>query len=255
MKQDRAAKGGNPYYDFPQKIARLGSLLSALQFLHSAKVVIGDLQWNNILTTGTEPYNSATSAEVYFVDCDSFIIDGRAPLTNMDPMSWRPPYPTSGFSAITDMYKFALMVIRCLSEQTNQDTVDYSLYKHLLPSSDFAKLHSLLTSPDPGLTSGDLGALARAWQASVSATAACTDEPIARRGSHGPLQCAEPTWLDCLRARHRRMAHRHQHRNPRRRGNRRIQALRPPRGGQRHAPTLLTHQRVRHIRGGWSRPR
>ena len=167
VKQDRAAKGGYPYYDFPQKIARLGSLLSALQFLHSAKVVIGDLQWNNILTTGTEPYNAATSAEVYFVDCDSFIIDARAPLTNMDPMSWRPPYPTSGFSAITDMYKFALMVIRCLSEQTNKDTVDYSLYKHLLPSSDFAKLHSLLTSPDPGLTSGNLGALARAWQTSV----------------------------------------------------------------------------------------
>jgi len=130
VREDRSTRGGYPYYDFPQKIARLGSLLSALRFLHSIDVVIGDLQWNNVLTTDTNP-----------TDC---------------------------FSATTDMFKFSLMVIRCLSEQTNQESIDYGMYKHLLPSSDFEKLHQLLTKPEPGLTSGDLGALARAWQASVN---------------------------------------------------------------------------------------
>lgn len=164
--KERAEKGGYEYFDFPQKIARLGHVLAALQFLHSIGIVVGDLQFNNLLTTGVHTAGG-TRTDVYFLDCDSFIVDGRAGLTNMDPISWRPRYHTQGFSRTTDLFKFALMVIRSLSEQTNQDSISFAQYSHLLPSDDFAILHELLTSPTPSFGANDLGAMARAWQLSV----------------------------------------------------------------------------------------
>jgi hypothetical protein len=168
VRQDDAQKRGYPYFDFPHKIARLGHLLSELEFLHSKGIVIGDLQPNNILTTAPQPDNTGNlSTENYLVDCDSFIVEGRPAFPPMDPMSTRPPYNYDGFSATTDLYKFALLVIRCLSEHLAADAIHFDKYTRILPRADFLKLEKLLTSPAPGLTSAGLGNLARAWQSSV----------------------------------------------------------------------------------------
>jgi hypothetical protein len=169
VRKEPAERRGYPYYDFPHKIARLGHLLSELQFLHSHDIVIGDLQNNNILTTSPEAdATGMVTAENYLLDCDSFLVNGHSALPPMDPFNARPPYPVDGHSATTDLFKFALLVIRCLSEYLGAEKLEYELFSHILPSVDFVKLEKLLTLPDPGLTAMDLASMAKAWQTTVS---------------------------------------------------------------------------------------
>jgi hypothetical protein len=168
VEKERAEKRNYPYYDFPHKIARFGHLLAALQFLHSYKVVVGDLQPNNILTTSPQPDATGhVTTDIFLLDCDSCIVDGRSPLPPMDPPTMRPPYKTDGHSATTDLYKLAKLMIRCLSEDLSFETIQYDKFSNILPSRDFEKLDKLLRLPDPGLTADALGTLAHAWQATV----------------------------------------------------------------------------------------
>ncbi|MEV6341532.1 hypothetical protein AB0M12_43290 [Nocardia vinacea] len=162
-----AQKRRHTYFDFPHKIARLGQLLVDLQFLHDNDIVVGDLQPNNILTTDARPVDGIVSAHNYFLDCDSFLIGGRGATPRLDPLPWRPPYPVQQFTATTDLFKFALLVIRCLAEDLAANQLDYRQYAQLLPSGDFQKVDRLLTTPHPDLTSADLRALALAWQSVV----------------------------------------------------------------------------------------
>jgi hypothetical protein len=168
VRQELAQKRQWPYFDFPHKIARLGYLLEDLQFLHSHDVVVGDLQIKNILTTSPEPDAfGITTTEILLLDCDSFIVDGHAALPPMDPPNMQIPHLVNGHSATTDLAKFALVVIRCLSETLTADAINYDKFNEILPSSHFAKLEKLLTEQNPGLTSADLGNMAKAWQATV----------------------------------------------------------------------------------------
>jgi hypothetical protein len=190
----RAEERNWPYYDFPHKIARFGHLLAALQFLHSHKIVVGDLQHYNILTTSPKPDSTGrVITEVFLLDCDSFIVDGRPALPPMDPQNMRPPYDYDGHSATTDMYKLAKLMIRCLSEDHGADSIFYDKFSNVLPSKDFALLKRLLTDKDPGISAEALGGLARAWQATVR--------------SNGKLKCrldrslAAP-WTEELRQAH-----------------------------------------------------
>lgn len=162
-----AQKRGHTYFDFPHKIARLGQLLVDLQFLHDNDIVVGDLQPNNVLTTDARPVDGVVSAHNYFLDCDSFVIAGRGATPRLDPLPWRPPYPVQQFTATTDMFKFALLMIRCLAENLAANQLDYRRYVQLLPTGDFQKVDRLLTTPQPDLTSADLRALALAWQSVV----------------------------------------------------------------------------------------
>ncbi|MEV5834750.1 hypothetical protein [Nocardia sp. NPDC052112] len=162
-----ARKRGHTYFDFPHKIARLGQLLVDLEFLHDNDIVVGDLQPNNILTTDARPIDGIVTAHNYFLDCDSFLIGGRGATPRLDPLPWRPPYPVQQFTATTDLFKFALLMIRCLAEDLAADQLEYRQYAQLLPGGDFQKLDRLLTTPQPDLTSADLRALALAWQSVV----------------------------------------------------------------------------------------
>ncbi|WP_433593161.1 hypothetical protein [Nocardia sp. CA-145437] len=163
-----AHRRGFEYYDFPHKLARLGRLLGDLDFLHDNGIVIGDLQPNNILVTSAVPAGQTVVTQNYFLDCDSFLIDGRSAMPNLDPLPWRPPYTNDdGFTATTDLFKFALLAIRCLAEDLAADRIDYQRFGQLVPVSDFGTLDALLTSPTPALTSADLRSLARAWQSVV----------------------------------------------------------------------------------------
>jgi hypothetical protein len=169
-KKEDAEKRNWPYYDFPHKIARFGHLLEALQLGHSYKIVVGDLQPKNILTTSPAPDATGhVTTENFLVDCDSFIVDGRHAFPRMDPPNMRPPYDVDGESTTTDLWKFAVMMIRCLSEDHSVTGagVEYDKFRNVLPDRDFEKLERLLREPDPGLTADDLGNLARAWQATV----------------------------------------------------------------------------------------
>jgi hypothetical protein len=162
-----ATKRGYEYFDFPHKIARLGHLLTDMQFLHSQGIVLGDLQPNNILTTGIASTNGAISTDNHILDCDSFLIHGRAALPHMDPLPWKPPYETHGFSTTTDMYKFALLVMRCLGEDLSAGWIDFERFGEIMPRDDLSKVTLLLTSPNPALESRDLASMARAWQSVV----------------------------------------------------------------------------------------
>ncbi|MEU1207490.1 hypothetical protein [Nocardia sp. NPDC005825] len=163
-----ATRRGFEYYDFPHKLARLGRLLGDLDFLHDNGIVIGDLQPNNILVTGAAPAGQPVVTDNYFLDCDSFLIDGHSAMPNLDPLPWRPQYANGdGFTPTTDLFKFALLAIRCLAEDLAADRIDYGRFGQLLPMSDFEAIDALLTSPAPALTSADLRSLARAWQSVV----------------------------------------------------------------------------------------
>jgi hypothetical protein len=162
-----AQRRGYDYFDFPHKIARLGQLMADMEFLHSKDIVVGDLQPNNILTTGVEAVGGEVSTRNFMLDCDSFILHGRAALPHLDPLPWKPPYKTDGFSATTDMCKFALLMTRCLSEDLSATWIDFDKFGEVLPRADLTKLELLLKSPEPNVTSTDLAALARAWQSTV----------------------------------------------------------------------------------------
>jgi hypothetical protein len=168
VREELAKKRQWPYFDFPHKIARLGHLLEDLQFLHSHGIVVGDLQIKNILTTNPEPDTfGITTTEILLLDCDSFIVDGQAALPPMDPPNMQFRHPVDGPSATTDLYKFALVVIRCLSETLSADSINYDKFSQILPSSSFAIIEKLLAEPNPGLTAADLGNMAKAWQATA----------------------------------------------------------------------------------------
>lgn len=162
VRQELARKRQWPYFDFPHKIARLGHLLEELQFLHSHRVVVGDLQIKNILTTSPDPDTSGiTTTEVLLLDCDSFIVDGHAALPPMDPANMRPPFAVDGPSDTTDLYKFALVVIRCLSETLTANSIKYEKFDQILPSSNLTIIEKLLTEPKPGITAADLVNMAK----------------------------------------------------------------------------------------------
>ena len=81
VQKEFAERKDHQYFDFPHKIARLGRLLSDLEFLHANGVVVGDLQPHNILTTAAVPVDSvSTTTQNYVLDCDSFIVRGVSPL-------------------------------------------------------------------------------------------------------------------------------------------------------------------------------
>ncbi|MGV9713226.1 hypothetical protein ACWDTI_21460 [Gordonia sp. NPDC003424] len=191
--KEEADKKGYEYFDFPHKIARLGHVLAGLQFLHDIGIVVGDLQFNNLLTTGLSPFDGEIRCEVYFLDCDSFIIDGRAGLANRDPLLWRPDEASDGFSTSLDLFKFALMVIRSLSERTNHFSIAFSDYRELLPSADFRTLQEILTARSQKIATQDLSAMARAWQSSVR-----NDGRMYRRTD----EYAHQKWTPQIRATH-----------------------------------------------------
>ncbi len=109
----RPCEVGRPYYEMPEKLARLGHLGRLMLFLHARGVVIGDLQPNNVLTTAP-----ATQPVVLLIDCDSVVLEGGSVLPQMDPALYRLPVPRS-FDVASDYYKFAAIVVRCLEEDNS----------------------------------------------------------------------------------------------------------------------------------------
>jgi hypothetical protein len=168
VRKDVAERKGHQYFDFPQKVARLGGLLTDLEFLHANKIVVGDLQPHNILTTGPQPANGVVTVRNYFLDCDSFVVAGAAAMPQLDPVSWRPPWQPDQFSDASDLFKLALMSIRCMAEDLAVTGIAFEKFDQIMPTRDRRILATLLSSPEPGIAAMDLIAMSRAWQSMVN---------------------------------------------------------------------------------------
>lgn len=103
-----------PYFEPPHKLALLGQVLKQLVWLHEQGLVVGDLQPQNILVTESRSYR-----RVYFVDCDSFILNGVSVVRRREPDSWAVDASDGRYTRETDFAKFVLLTDRCLSEKWN----------------------------------------------------------------------------------------------------------------------------------------
>jgi len=117
VSRQRAINRGTEYYSIPQTVARLGSLLSTMNLLHSHNIALGDLQYVNILITAPD-----TPPDVFLVDCDSFLLRGRWTLASGEAELMRPEELSLWPDVLdrrTDLYKFALIAVGCISKDAS----------------------------------------------------------------------------------------------------------------------------------------
>jgi hypothetical protein len=107
---------------------------------------------------------------VLLLDCDSFTIDGNAPTPPADPLPWKWPFAGTGFTRTTDLYKFALLAVRCFEEDAAVGAVNPVRFADVLRTSEVELMRRLLSEPQPGISAADLATLASGWIASISAT-------------------------------------------------------------------------------------
>lgn len=96
--------------DVRSRIAVCAQLAYAISLMHGADLVYGDLSARNIL------YRLHPSPSVLLVDCDAARVRGSAAVNKQqDSPDWDPPERVRGSSQLTDRYKLALFVLRCLT--------------------------------------------------------------------------------------------------------------------------------------------
>lgn len=159
----RAVAEGTQYFEPPHKLTLLGRFLSLLVDLHERGVVIGDLQPQNILVSADR-----LRPAVMLLDCDSLWLNGEQAFGEaLDPDLWRSPFMQGGFTTQTDMFKLALLVIRCLQEDNRVWNPDEQLLSEMMPVHQRALLPGLLER-DSRFNAAQLRAIARNWTARVS---------------------------------------------------------------------------------------
>ncbi|MFA1538500.1 hypothetical protein [Actinomadura monticuli] len=115
----KARKLGFEYYPPPVKLAVLARVLRTMLWLHGHGYAVGDLQPRNALFS----FDGAT-ADVLLVDCDACVpLSGEPAHAQRDPADWKAPWPEP-FGVRTDLYKFALLVVRSLQENTAAPATD-----------------------------------------------------------------------------------------------------------------------------------
>lgn len=151
VKRPVALSQDREYYEIPHKLGRLGQLLIDLRFLHRLQVVVGDLQPKNILTTGPAIPGTAGPVRNLFIDCDSFSLLGRSAHAGLDPLPYKAPesslsYSNQGvqFTVRSDLYKFALVAMRCIAEDLGASEVSTEHLNRYLFTEDVNQLATLL---------------------------------------------------------------------------------------------------------------
>lgn len=96
-------------YSTAHQFGLLGHLLTLTNTLHRGGIVLSDLQPKNFLVTV-----HSVRPSIYFVDCDSFSLDGRAPIAGLEPESWQTQAGPGRHDRLTDYAKFALLVVRAV---------------------------------------------------------------------------------------------------------------------------------------------
>ena len=127
FKFDKLTRGYNPdrdeerssgYYSHPQKIARLGALLSVMNALHKRGIIIGDVFAQNILTPGAVALlNARISPACYLLDTDSFMIDGRSIQTDAARGIRFLPGGVRDSTVAADLARFAVICARSFFEK------------------------------------------------------------------------------------------------------------------------------------------
>ncbi|WP_409483718.1 hypothetical protein [Arsenicicoccus dermatophilus] len=146
---DRCAKLGFLLVNLHQRLRLCEELARVLALRHAHNVVFGDVNAKNALFA-VGP--GRADAAIMLVDCDAVRVKGtRSAVPQLNTPDWEPPQAErTQLTTQTDVYKYALFVLRCLSPGANASTardtrrVDGMLDdegKHLLAAS---------LSPTPG---------------------------------------------------------------------------------------------------------
>lgn len=99
-----------------QRLAVLGALASAMSFLHEHDIAVGDVSTKNCL------WNDADSvASVFLVDCDAVRLLGTVPaVVQANTPGWNDPAFPGGLNHQSDVYKFALTVLRTITQRFHE---------------------------------------------------------------------------------------------------------------------------------------
>lgn len=160
-----AQRHSREYFEPPWRIAAMGHLAELLVLLHSAGVVVGDLNSKNVLV-----HPAAREPRIFLVDCDSVFLHGRSAFEVHDQQFLRCPWaPEDRFTRETDWFKFALMSIRVIAGQNNVNELDRTMAQQLMRTEHADKLAAMLVQ---GRTPSEVAAeaLAHSWQARVSSS-------------------------------------------------------------------------------------
>lgn len=124
-------------YSTAHQFGLLGHLLYITNTLHGQGIVLGDLQPKNFLVTLHDVRPS-----VFFVDCDSFSLGGRAPISGLEPESWQTHAGAGVHNRLTDYAKFSLLVFRTISRQLWSDPDFYEL-NEIVPATKITLLRRM----------------------------------------------------------------------------------------------------------------
>jgi hypothetical protein len=106
----RAALVGVPSPTMAQRLMICRDFAAAVNFVHQLGLVVGDLNARNAL------FRVAQRPNVLLVDCDAMRVRGHAPVVSqLNAPDWDPPEGGNVLTQQTDLYKFGLFVLRCLS--------------------------------------------------------------------------------------------------------------------------------------------
>lgn len=218
---NRCAKLGFPLVNLHQRLHLCEQLARVLALLHTNNVVFGDFNAKNALFS-VGP--GRADAGIMLVDCDAVRVRGTmSAVPQLNTPDWEPPAAErTQLTSYTDVYKYALFVLRCLSPGTNASTARDTRRvtdildpegQHLLAASlsetpghrpscaqwaeYFARLRSARlagqpVAPAPGSTAIGTGAAgagaagAGAAGATPSAPAATTAAPTTPQGAQTP---------------------------------------------------------------------
>jgi serine/threonine protein kinase len=97
-----------------QRYQLLREVASALTFLHSHGVCVGDISPKNLL------YNLTPRGSVYFIDCDAMRVGGTSALPQLETPGWQAPAGEELATISSDAYKLGLLALRLLAG--DQDT-------------------------------------------------------------------------------------------------------------------------------------
>ncbi|HEX6343919.1 hypothetical protein [Umezawaea sp.] len=143
VEPSRAARLGMPAPSTAQRVLVCRDFASAVHLLHRNGLVIGDLNPKNAV------FRLDERPCVMLVDCDGIRIKGAAAVVRqLNAPDWDPPEPV--LSQASDLYKFGLFVLRCLSPGGFASVArDPSRLDGVLPGEGPALLRAALR-PDPG---------------------------------------------------------------------------------------------------------